>query len=220
MEDDEESDEEVENFREGLVAVKLSKDFKKKIHTPWTKALIVKVFYLKEDFEATLKRGPWFIREHFLSIKPWEPNFRPELTNVTSVIDMDKPLVTAVLIGRFEQPVCYEGIQKLCFSCGRMGHRKASCPYMVHPVLPVKEVKKGATENDRDVEGQSCDMPVPNESAMGMEPSRIVHGNVSKEVQERTYGPWTIVVRRKNLPKNQRSGGAHVALDNGRLRQE
>jgi len=39
-----ESDEEVENLREGLVAVKFSKDFKKKIRTPWTRALIVKVY--------------------------------------------------------------------------------------------------------------------------------------------------------------------------------
>ena len=117
-------------------------------------------FYLKEDYEATLRRGPWFIGEHFLSIRPWEPNFRPETANVTSVavwirlnalpieyynseallkigksignvlrvdthtaneargrfarlcvqVDVDKPLVTAVLIGKFEQPVCYEGI--------------------------------------------------------------------------------------------------------------
>ena len=107
-----ESDEEVENLCEGLVAVKFSNDFKKKIRTPWTRALIVKVygrvvglsflystllsmwkparrldcvdlehrffltrFYLKEDYEATLKRGPWFIGENFLSIRPWEPNF-------------------------------------------------------------------------------------------------------------------------------------------------
>lgn len=39
-------------------------------------------------------------------------------------IDVDKPLATAILIGNFEQLVCYEGIHKLCFGCGRMGHRK------------------------------------------------------------------------------------------------
>ncbi|XP_030931012.1 uncharacterized protein LOC115956880 [Quercus lobata] len=264
MEDDEESDEEVENLREGLVAVKLSKDFKKKIRTPWTRALIVKVygrgvslsflhsrllsmwkparrldcvdleqgffltrFYLKEDYEATLQRGPWFIGEHFLSIRPWEPNFRPESTNVTSVavwirlnglpieyynseallqigksignvlridthtankargrfarlcvqIDVDKLLVTAVLIGRFEQPVCYEGIQKLCFSCGRMGYRKENCPYTVRPTPPVKE---GMTVNDRDSEGRSCDMHVPHGPAEGMENNGFVHGNVAE----------------------------------------
>ena len=42
-------------------------------------------FYLKEDYEATLKRGPRFIGEHFLSIRSWEPNFRLESANVTSV---------------------------------------------------------------------------------------------------------------------------------------
>ena len=42
------------------------------------------LFYLKDDYEPTLKRGPWFIREHFLSIKPREPNFRPTLANITS----------------------------------------------------------------------------------------------------------------------------------------
>ena len=292
MEYDEESDEEVENLREGLVAVKLTKDFKKKIRTPWTRALIVKVygrgvglsflhgkllsmwkpagrldcvdleqgffltrFYLKEDYEAILQRGPWFIGEHFLSIRPWEPNFRPESANVTSVavwirlnglpieyynseallhigkaignvlrvdthtaneargrfarlcvqIDVDKPLVTAVLIGRFEQSVCYEGIQKLCFSCGRLGHRKETCPYTVRPASPAKE---GTTVNDD--EGRTCDMHVPHGPAEGMENSRVVHGNVAEAVQESTNGPWTVVARRRNVPKNQRSGGSKL----------
>ena len=41
MDDDLVSDEEVENLREGLVAVKFSKDFKHQIRSPWTRALIV-----------------------------------------------------------------------------------------------------------------------------------------------------------------------------------
>ena len=156
-------------------------------------------FYLRGDYEVTLKRGPWFIGEHFLSIRPWKPNFQPTSENVTSMavqirfnelpikyynseallqigksignvlrvdthttneargrfarlyvqINVDKPLVTAVLIGKFKQPVCYEGIQKLCFSCGRMGHRRESCPYMVRPDLTPREVE---TEDVRDVE--------------------------------------------------------------------
>ena len=43
-------------------------------------------FSLGEDYEAVLKRGPWFIGEHFLSIRPWEPDFRPALANVSSVV--------------------------------------------------------------------------------------------------------------------------------------
>ena len=40
---------------------------------------------LKEDFENVLQKGPWFIGEHFLSIRPWEPDFKPEVANVSSI---------------------------------------------------------------------------------------------------------------------------------------
>ena len=42
-------------------------------------------FSMKEDLDAVLKRGPWFIGEHFLSIRPWEPFFKPEIANVSSI---------------------------------------------------------------------------------------------------------------------------------------
>ena len=32
-----------------------------------------------------LKKGLWFIGEHFLSIRPWEPYFKPSSANVSSV---------------------------------------------------------------------------------------------------------------------------------------
>lgn len=44
MEEEAESDEEVESLREGLVAVRFSKEFKQQIRSPWAKALIVKVY--------------------------------------------------------------------------------------------------------------------------------------------------------------------------------
>ena len=122
MEDDEESDDEVEALREGLVAVKFPRELKQKIRFLWARALIVKVYRrliglnyiqtrllalwkptgrldcvdlgygffltrltLKEDFENVLQKGPWFIGEHFLSIRPWEPDFKPEVANVSSI---------------------------------------------------------------------------------------------------------------------------------------
>uniref|UniRef100_A0A7N2M5G8 Uncharacterized protein n=1 Tax=Quercus lobata TaxID=97700 RepID=A0A7N2M5G8_QUELO len=42
MKDDEESDDEVEALREGLVALKFSRELKQKIRHPWARALIVK----------------------------------------------------------------------------------------------------------------------------------------------------------------------------------
>ena len=46
-------------------------------------------------------------------------------------IDVEKPLITALLIGNIEQPVIYEGIQKMCFSCGQIGHRREVCPHTI-----------------------------------------------------------------------------------------
>ena len=44
LDDEMESDSEVENLSEGFAAVKLSKEFKNRIRAPWFGALIVKVF--------------------------------------------------------------------------------------------------------------------------------------------------------------------------------
>ena len=113
---------------------------------------------------------------------------------------MDKPLVTTVLIGKFKQPVCYEGIQKLCFSCSRMGHRRKSCPYTIYPDLTLREVETGDV---RDVEARSCDKHVPIKPKVGKGPSKIMH----RSVHEGTCGPWIVVARRRNVTKNRRVEG-------------
>ena len=108
MDDDAELDDEVETLRQGMVAVKFSKEFKQEIQRPKARALIVKVYgkavglnflqakllamwkpvrrldvvdlehgffltrlSLREDFENALKKVPWFIGDHFLSLRPW-----------------------------------------------------------------------------------------------------------------------------------------------------
>ena len=122
MDDDAELDDEVETLRQGMVAMKFSKELKQEIRRPWARALIVKVYgravglnflqarllslwkpagrldvvdlehgfffirlSLKEDVENVLKKGPWFIGDHFLSIRPWEPDFKPESAKVSSI---------------------------------------------------------------------------------------------------------------------------------------
>jgi hypothetical protein len=42
-------------------------------------------FDSRTGFEDVLKGGPWFIGEHFLSLKPWVPNFRASEASVSSV---------------------------------------------------------------------------------------------------------------------------------------
>jgi len=122
-------------------------------------------FSMKNDMDAVLKNGPWFIGGHFLSIRPWEPFFKPACANVSSItvrvrlhellmelyepevlkqigesigkvlridthtameargryarlciqVDINKLLIDTILIGRFEKPLSYKGLHKICF---------------------------------------------------------------------------------------------------------
>ena len=117
-------------------------------------------FGLIEDYDTVLKGGPWFIGEHYLTIRAWEPYFKPNAIACSKVamwarlprlpiefydmgvlkeignaigpvlridattasgtrgryaricvqVDLAKPLVRRVFIGRFGQEVLYEGI--------------------------------------------------------------------------------------------------------------
>ena len=189
-------------------------------------------FAQKEDFEAVLKKGPWFIGGHFLSIKPWEPYFKLSSTNVSSMVvwirlnelpiefynaetlhqigkaignvlrvdthtafetrgrfvrlcvqvDVDKPLIDTVFIGRFEQVVTYEGINRLCFSCGRMGHQRECCPY---------SVKDGKDQVEKE-EGDSVDRAGQPRNTHATNIPEQERGT-TPEALEDNYGPWLLV---------------------------
>ena len=110
---------------------------------------------------------------------------------------MEKPLITALLIGNFEQPVNYEGIHKLCFSCGRIGHQKEDCPHIIRPVQPP------AREEDEGVD-KVQGSPRERHDAESAETSTN---------EDNTYGPWMVVTRKRNGYKpnryNSTSGMSH-----------
>ena len=183
---------------------------------------------LKEDFENVLKKGSWFIGEHLLSLQPWEPNFRPSSTNVSSIavwvrlnelpieyynakalhqidnsisnvlrvntfttfesrgrfarlciqIDVEKPLVEAILIRKFEQPVSYEGIHKLCFGCGRLGHRREVCLYFICQSSSIREAETGVEEKGDE---HSCNEREQNKANIEVGPD-VVQKDVPKDV--------------------------------------
>ena len=212
---------------------------------------------LKEDYEYILRKGPWFIGEHFLSIRLWEPNFRPAMTNISLVavwirlnklpikyynakalhqigksignvlridthiatetkgkfaricvqIDVNKPLVTAILIGKFEQSICYEGIQKLCFGCGRVGHRKESCPYIIRQKSSSERTEVRA---EGSVPSSPCETHVPNKVQKGQGSNESVSRSTKEEATDGTYGPWVVVTHRRNGTKNLMNGGASM----------
>lgn len=42
-------------------------------------------FYTKEDLDSVLDKGPWFIGDFFLSLRSWEPFFKPSTASVSSI---------------------------------------------------------------------------------------------------------------------------------------
>ena len=92
---------------------------------------------------------------------------------------MEKPLITVLLIGKFKQPVIYEGMHKLCFSCGQIGHQKEICPHTVRSVClssweEAKEVVKaqGSPRERHVVESAE----ITNQALIRMRTSSMVLG--------------------------------------------
>ena len=53
-------------------------------------------------------------------------------------VNLDKPLIKQVHIGKNVLSIQYEGINSLCFSCGRVGHKKEACPFIIRENLEEK----------------------------------------------------------------------------------
>ena len=89
------------------------------------------------------------------------------------------------MIGKFAQPVIYEGLNTLCFSCGRVGHKREACPFLVHAGVHVDSTE--------------------------MNTSASAPPSLTRNATSETYGEWTLVSRRKD--KNPKSRAHPVTKD-------
>ena len=62
-------------------------------------------------------------------------------------VDLEKPLITSLRVGRLVQKITYGGVSMLCFHCGRLGHKQDSCPYHIKLVVKEGEVAIESTSS-------------------------------------------------------------------------
>nr|POE76395.1 hypothetical protein CFP56_38023 [Quercus suber] len=179
---------------------------------------------LKEDFENILRTRPWFIGDHFLSLRPWEPNFKLASANVSFI---------AVWIRLNELPIEYYNVEALHHIGRAIGNvlgvdtfitfetrgrfaRKESCPYTIRQKSPTREARMEVGVGMGARSHEDCE---PNSPRTNVRPNGEVHEAIQEIVHEGTYSPWVMVARRRNETKMQRSrGGSLFGQRNDRTR--
>lgn len=91
---------------------------------------------------------------------------RGRFSRICVQVNLKNSPVKIIKIGGIEQPVQYEGINSLCFSYGRVGHKVDGCPYMARATC--KDGEDKVEEDNSTVIDRST--PI-----------------------EETYGPWVLV---------------------------
>ncbi|XVF38342.1 hypothetical protein REPUB_Repub20aG0093200 [Reevesia pubescens] len=106
-----------------------------------------------------------------------EEALRGRFARVCIELDLTKPLISKIKLGKRLQNVEYGGIHLICFGCGKVGHRQDSCSV--------------------NAQGQ----PVVQESS-----PTLAAQTVNNDGEDATiYGPW-MMIQRKTRPPSDRGG--------------
>ncbi|XP_050254820.1 uncharacterized protein LOC126700653 [Quercus robur] len=113
-------------------------------------------------------------------------------------VDLNKPLVQKILLEGWVQEIQYEGINTLCFSCGRVRHRQEGCPYTVRAEPFIPQTTTEATSTADDLVGNERDGAHDVDSGKG------------SDIQN--FGPWMLVQRKKPWTRSPGSRDNHQKL--------
>ncbi|KAI9120082.1 hypothetical protein K1719_009051 [Acacia pycnantha] len=71
----------------------------------------------REDYDHALTGGPWLIFDHYLTVRPWEPNFHPMRASIDKVAVWVR--LPSVLMEFYnKEALTKEGVTKECCSWG------------------------------------------------------------------------------------------------------
>ncbi|GLT67140.1 hypothetical protein SLA2020_394690 [Shorea laevis] len=150
---------------------------------------------------------------------------RGQYARICVQIDLSQPVAKVVRIGKKRQKVAYEGINALCFNCGRIGHRNGQCPEMK---LNCTKDMNGSINIDPCREESLSTNPTPTQdrtgTGMGKSSMSLFQERIESELKsEEGFGPWLIVERRKpkkkgpvpTIPPEKVASGNRVANQRG-----
>ncbi|XP_019237871.1 PREDICTED: uncharacterized protein LOC109218010 [Nicotiana attenuata] len=134
-------------------------------------------FQKEENMLKALYGGPWFLLNHFLSVRQWESKFIASSTQLTysaiwvrllelptefydeqilykvgsklgQLLKVDA-FTSSTTRGKYKQMLLYEGLNMLCTSCGRFGHTNIGCLFTPKqpPNQPISN-SSASTQND------------------------------------------------------------------------
>nr|POE69940.1 uncharacterized protein CFP56_57744 [Quercus suber] len=211
---EEESDSEMSELRDGLLAIKFTKeqkcrfrsdqDFKPSEANISSVALWIKLNELPIEYynsEALQIIGNTIGRVLRIDMHTANES-RRRFARPCIQVDIEKPLNTTILIGGKEHAISYEGIQNLCFSCERLGHRRESCLYAVRKdQLRGREVvadptEQGNREGNMHVMDNSGTRPSTSKGAVQCEAASKNKGRCEGMLEDTShdlYGPWVVV---------------------------
>ncbi|MBA0787424.1 hypothetical protein Gotri_006751 [Gossypium trilobum] len=127
---------------------------------------------------------------------------RGRFARLVVYVDLEKPLVSHILINGHKQNVEYESLSTICFHCGRYGHVENSCPF-----------KNSETPSEKE--------NTPSEMASEFQNTT----KVDAEKEHGNFGPWMIVEKKSRrkirdndfegfLPDTRRHKGKEISHGN------
>ena len=130
---------------------------------------------------------------------------RGKYTRLCVQVNVNKLLINTVLIGKFKQALVYEGINKLCFTCSRIGHKKEMCPHTIWCDAPPLEKEMPSTNS-------YSTSPHRMHEASRCEVGSGIAGGSGMDHEEDRYEPWMVVTRKRGGQKGTTKGVQQLDL--------
>ncbi|KAM1974363.1 hypothetical protein ACFX15_039269 [Malus domestica] len=112
--------------------------------------------------------------------------YRGKFARICVEIDVTKPLEAFIQINDRWYNLEYEGMPKICFGCGRYGHKRESCPWSVDPMA--EKVDGGENESNM----MNMDEPIVKAAQSSDDGSRFsVLNGEDKSLNEGNVGSGT-----------------------------